>query len=359
MTSTTRPGPTDGASIWPAGRIITNNEPRTTNNCLSNQRLGTRTNARQLTVHLERAVLVSVALPDRPFLGDDPLDELRPGHDCRRHCRRRADSETRTHHSRHLHRQGQARGTTEQSVQAHDADVVIFDNDLVAQPGSQPRKSAERQGARPQRADPRHFRRAGPAPPKSRLQVELAQLEYSLPVCTRWTHLSRYSGGIGLRGPGKPSSRKTGRLVALQFATSSRRLAVVQSRNERAIASRTKERAHLPGRLHQRRQEHLDERPDRRRRAGRGQAVFHPRHPYPPMAPGRLGQDAALRHGRLHPRFAPPLVASFKATLEEARQARLLLHVVDASNPHAEQQILAVNNVLKELGCDRSRRCWC
>jgi GTP-binding protein HflX len=45
------------------------------------------------------------------------------------------------------------------------------------------------------------------------------------------------------------------------------------------------------------------------------------------------------------------LIASFKATLEEARQARLLLHVVDASNPTAEDQIQAVNSVLKELGC--------
>jgi GTP-binding protein HflX len=46
------------------------------------------------------------------------------------------------------------------------------------------------------------------------------------------------------------------------------------------------------------------------------------------------------------------LIASFKATLEEARQARLLLHVVDASNAYAEEQIKAVNDVLKELGCD-------
>jgi GTP-binding protein HflX len=45
------------------------------------------------------------------------------------------------------------------------------------------------------------------------------------------------------------------------------------------------------------------------------------------------------------------LVASFKATLEEARQARLLLHVVDASNEQAEGQIKAVDRVLKELGC--------
>ncbi len=45
------------------------------------------------------------------------------------------------------------------------------------------------------------------------------------------------------------------------------------------------------------------------------------------------------------------LIASFKATLEEARQARLLLHVVDASNPAAEEHIKAVHQVLKELGC--------
>ena len=45
------------------------------------------------------------------------------------------------------------------------------------------------------------------------------------------------------------------------------------------------------------------------------------------------------------------LIASFKATLEEARQAGLLLHVVDAGNPHAEEQIHSVNSVLKELGC--------
>jgi GTP-binding protein HflX len=46
------------------------------------------------------------------------------------------------------------------------------------------------------------------------------------------------------------------------------------------------------------------------------------------------------------------LVASFKATLEEARQAKLLLHVVDASSPVAEEQIQAVHQVLKELNCD-------
>ena len=49
------------------------------------------------------------------------------------------------------------------------------------------------------------------------------------------------------------------------------------------------------------------------------------------------------------------LVASFKATLEEARQARLLIHVVDASNPAAEEHIKSVNQVLAELECDKKR----
>src|SRR4029079_19146981 len=47
------------------------------------------------------------------------------------------------------------------------------------------------------------------------------------------------------------------------------------------------------------------------------------------------------------------LVASFRATLSEARNAKLLLHVVYASNPHAEEHIQAVNAVLKELECDQ------
>src|SRR5437764_6293133 len=45
------------------------------------------------------------------------------------------------------------------------------------------------------------------------------------------------------------------------------------------------------------------------------------------------------------------LIASFKATLEEARQARLLLHVLDASSPSAEEHVKAVRQVLDELGC--------
>src|SRR4029077_8625974 len=49
------------------------------------------------------------------------------------------------------------------------------------------------------------------------------------------------------------------------------------------------------------------------------------------------------------------LVASFRSTLEEARHADLLLHVVDASSPSAEQQIKTVNEVLKEIEIDAAK----
>jgi GTP-binding protein HflX len=57
-------------------------------------------------------------------------------------------------------------------------------------------------------------------------------------------------------------------------------------------------------------------------------------------------------HGRLHPELPTQLVAAFKATLEELEDAQLLLHVVDASHPHAREHMSAVYRVLEELGLE-------
>ena len=169
-----------------------------------------------------------------------------------------------------------------------------------------------------------------------------------------WTHLSRYKGGgIGLRGPGETQLEEDRRLVGQRIRDLKDRLAEVQARKEREVKSRPRGAHRLAGRLHQRRQEHADERPDRGRRLRRGQALLDARHPDPAVARSRTGAGCCSRDTVGFIRDLPHhLVASFKATLEEARQARLLLHVVDASNPHAEEQIKAVNEVLKELGCD-------
>src|SRR5207302_6184053 len=77
---------------------------------------------------------------------------------------------------------------------------------------------------------------------EARLQVELAQLEYALPRLRRmWTHLSRYSGGIGLRGPGETQLEEDRRLVDQRIRDLRARLSEVQARKEREVRSRRDE----------------------------------------------------------------------------------------------------------------------
>ncbi len=189
-------------------------------------------------------------------------------------------------------------------VEAHEADVVVFDNDL----GPAQTRNLERQ-LEVKVVDrtevildifATHARTH-----EAHLQVELAQLEYAMPRLKRmWTHLSRYKGGIGVRGPGEKQLEEDRRLVGAPDPG-----AQGQARQDPgaqgARGRQPRRRADgLAGRLHQRRQEHAHERADRGRRSGRGQAVRHARHPHPPLAvPGRRA-GPAVGHRRLHPRPA-------------------------------------------------------
>jgi GTP-binding protein HflX len=310
-------------------------------------------NARDdLTVHLERAVLVSVALPTRPWIGDDPLDELRG----------LAQTAGAVVVGELLQRRDQlipgtyiGKGKLEelhQLVEAQDADVVIFDNDLSpAQVRNLEKTTKAKVIDRSELILDIFASRARTV--ESRLQVELAQLEYALPRLRKmWTHLSRYKGGIGLRGPGETQLEEDRRLVALKIRDLKSRLATVQARKQREVESRFEEhtvslvgytnagKSTLMNRLtgssvvaRDQLFSTLDTRTRQWRLADWGRVLLS----------DTVGFIRDLPHH---------LVASFKATLEEARQARLLLHVVDASNPHAEDQIHAVNAVLKELGVD-------
>ena len=192
-------------------------------------------------------------------------------------------------------------------VQADDADVVIFDNDLSPSQGRNLEKAIEVKVLdRSELILDIFATRARSV--EAKLQVELAQLEYSLPRLRKmWTHLSRYTGGIGLRGPGETQLEEDRRLVAVRIRDLKQRL------DRRAGTQGTRGRqpargAHrLAGRLHQRRQEHAHERADRRRRPT-------PRTSSSPRSTRRtrqwrldgLGQGASERHGRLHSRFAAP-----------------------------------------------------
>ena len=145
-------------------------------------------------------------------------------------------------------------------------------------------------------ADPRHLRHAARRPHEARLPVELAQLEYSLPRLKRmWTHLSRLRGWASAsRGPGEKQLEVDRRLVDKRIGDLQRRARQrSQRRKEREVAGRRDAHDRLAGRLHQRRQEHADERADRRRRARRGQAVRHARHAHAALATARLGTGAA------------------------------------------------------------------
>src|SRR5262249_794858 len=157
----------------------------------------------ELTVHLERAVLVSVALPERPWIGDDPLDELRGLATTAGAVvvggltQRRLKIIPGTYIGK-----GKLQELKEE-VEAHDADVVIFDNDLSpAQVRNLEKATSIKVLDRSELILDIFATRARSV--EARLQVELAQLEYSLPRLRQmWSHLGRIKGGIGLRGPGE------------------------------------------------------------------------------------------------------------------------------------------------------------
>src|SRR6185369_9902611 len=75
---------------------------------------------------------------------------------------------------------------------------------------------------------------------EAQLQVELAQLEYALPRLKRmWTHLSRYKGGIGVRGPGEKQLEEDRRLVVHRIQDLKDKLSRIQARKEREVAGRS------------------------------------------------------------------------------------------------------------------------
>jgi GTP-binding protein HflX len=309
-------------------------------------------NARdEMTVHREKAFLVSVALPERPWISTDPLEELEGLATTAGATvvgglvQRRQNVIPATYIGKGKLTELQER------VEATDADVVIFDNDLSpAQVRNLEKATTVKVLDRSELILDIFATRARSI--EARLQVELAQLEYSLPRLRRmWTHLSRFTGGIGMRGPGETQLEEDRRLVALRIRDLRNRLAEVQARKEREVRSRSEEHTvSLVGYTNAGKstlmnaltdagvytEDKLFSTLDTRTRQ------WHLKDWGRVLLSDTVGFIRELPHH---------LVASFKATLEETRQARLLLHVVDASNPAAEEQIKAVNNVLEEIGC--------
>ncbi len=192
---------------------------------------------------------------------------------------------------------------------------------------------------------------------EGKLQVELARLQYlSTRLVRRWSHLERQSGGIGMRGgPGEAQIELDRRMIGETIKRTKERLGKVKKQRQTQRRQRerrdafnisligytnagkstlfnalVKARAYAADQLFATldtttRQLYLGE-------AGRSVSLSD-----------TVGFIRDLPHG---------LVDAFQATLQEAIDADLLLHVVDAANPHFAEQILQVQSVLKEIGAD-------
>ena len=187
---------------------------------------------------------------------------------------------------------------------------------------------------------------------EAKMQVELAQLEYMLPRLTRmWTHLEKTRGGIGMRGPGETQLETDRRLVNHRIRVLKERLADVERSREVQRSSRRREfRAALVGYTNAGKSSIL--------RGLSGAAdVFVEDRLFATLDP--LTRETTLGEGYrvlvtdtvgFIRKLPHDLVASFRATLEETREADLLLHVIDASHPSWEEQREVVEQVLTEIG---------
>ena len=187
---------------------------------------------------------------------------------------------------------------------------------------------------------------------EAKMQVELAQLEYLLPRLTRmWTHLEKFRGGIGMRGPGETQLETDRRLIGHRIKILKERLAdVTQQRHTQRQSRRSAFRASLVGYTNAGKSSIL------RSLAGAPE-VFVEDRLFATLDP--LTREAELGEGQkvlvtdtvgFIRKLPHDLVASFRATLEEVKEADLLLHVIDASHPLWEDQARVVTQVLDELG---------
>ena len=175
---------------------------------------------------------------------------------------------------------------------------------------------------------------------EAKLQVELAQLEYLLPRLTRmWTHLSRIRGGIGLRGPGETQLETDRRAIRRKISMLRKRLKdVAEHRANQRQGRRDIPTAAIVGYTNTGKSSLL--------KALSGQDVFIEDRLFATV--DTLAREVDVGEGYRYRltdtvgfirKLPHHLVASFRATLEEAEEADLLLHVIDASHPDWEEQL--------------------
>lgn len=188
---------------------------------------------------------------------------------------------------------------------------------------------------------------------EGKLEVELAQLKHlSSRLVRGWTHLERQKGGIGLRGPGETQLETDRRLLAARVRSVSRRLERLQQQRDTGRSARAEipvPSVALVG--------YTNAGKSTLFKALTGSEVYIADQLFATL-------DPTVRRLRL-PGGAPvvvadtvgfirelphELVAAFQSTLQETREAHLLLHVVDATDPRRDEHIREVDSVLSEIG---------
>ena len=234
-------------------------------------------------------------------------------------------------------------------VKAKEIDLVIFDEELSPSQIRNIEKALEcRILDRTNLILDIFAKRATSA--NAKVQVELAQCEYFLPRLTGlWTHLERQRGGIGLRGPGETEIETDRRVIRTKIANLKEQLKKIDlqkatQRKNRGVMMRIA----LVGYTNVGKSTimNLISKSD----------VFAENKLFatldttvrkvvienlPLLLSDTVGFIRKLPHG---------LVESFKSTLDEVREADLLLHIVDISHPNFEEQIQVVQKTIEEIG---------
>lgn len=237
-----------------------------------------------------------------------------------------------------------------QLVELNDIDIVIFDDDLSPVQARNlenlfKRKVIDRSGLIIDIFATRAKTK------EAKTQVELAQLQYMLPRLTRaWTHLSKQYGGIGTKGPGETQIETDRRIIRTRIAHLKEKLSQIESqRSTQNAARKNTTRIALAGYTN----------------AGKS-TLFNLLTSADVFAEDKLFAtlDSTTRSLEVHDtekiiitdtvgfirKLPPQLVASFKSTLSEVREADIIFHIIDASHPFYEDQLKVVDETLKEFG---------
>jgi len=236
------------------------------------------------------------------------------------------------------------------AAEFHDANLLIFDNDLRPSQGREVEKATDIKVIDRTELILDIF--ASRAQTKvSRAQVELAQLEYELPRLRRlWDHLERLGGGIGTRGPGETQLESDRRLVHTRVKILKKVLQGVET--DRAVQRKQRgemTRVALVGYTNAGKSTLMNALADA--------DVFTEDLLFATLDATTRRIDLPGGHAALLTdtvglikKLPHHLVVSFHATLEEVAEADLLLHVVDASRPHCERYLELANEVITDIG---------